>query len=85
MITGRHFGLGALCLSLVGLAIAAETQPPPPARPAQVSTPDSIPADEAAAKHLKRTACLKDAKTKKLVGAQRSAYVKTCLETGAST
>jgi hypothetical protein len=34
---------------------------------------------DAAEKHAKRTACLKDAKSKKLVGAQRTAYVKDCM------
>ena len=37
--------------------------------------PPSTPAGDAAAK---RTACLKDAKAKKLVGAVRDTYVKNC-------
>jgi hypothetical protein len=41
-------------------------------------------ADEAAARHAKRTACLKNARLKKLVGAQRTSYVKDCLEPPAS-
>jgi hypothetical protein len=36
-------------------------------------------ADEAAARHAKRTACLKNARLKKLVGEQRTSYVKDCL------
>jgi len=36
-------------------------------------------AAEAAARHAKRTACLKEAKSKKLVGANRNAYVKDCM------
>ncbi len=40
--------------------------------------PPSTPAGDAAAKHAKRTACLKDAKAKKLVGAVRDTYVKNC-------
>jgi len=36
-------------------------------------------ADEAAARHAKRTACLKNARVKKLVGAQRTSYVKQCM------
>jgi psiF repeat len=34
--------------------------------------------NDAAAKHAKRTACLKEARAKKLVGAQRTAYIKDC-------
>ena len=34
-----------------------------------------------AARHAKRTECLKQAKAKKLVGEDRTAYVKTCLAT----
>jgi hypothetical protein len=55
---------------------------PAPAAPA-ASTPvaaNTAGADsDAAAKHAKRTACLKDAKTKKLLGAQKTAYVKDCV------
>jgi hypothetical protein len=35
--------------------------------------------NEAAARHAKRTACLSQARAKKLVGAQRTAYVKGCI------
>jgi hypothetical protein len=34
--------------------------------------------NDAAAKHAKRTACLKEARAKKLVGAQKTAYIKDC-------
>ena len=38
------------------------------------------PADnEAAAKHAKLTACLKDAKSKKLIGEQKAAFIKECV------
>lgn len=36
-------------------------------------------AGDAAAKHAKRTACLKDAKSKKLVGAEKTAFLKDCI------
>jgi hypothetical protein len=36
-------------------------------------------AGDAAAKHAKRTACLKDAKAKKLVGVEKNAFVKNCI------
>lgn len=34
---------------------------------------------DAAARHAKRTACLKQAKTKKLVGAAKTAFIKNCV------
>jgi hypothetical protein len=37
------------------------------------------PASDAAAKHAKRTACLKNAKTKKLVGADKTSFLKACI------
>ena len=38
---------------------------------------------DAADKHAKRTACLKDAKTKKLLGAQKTAFLKDCMSADA--
>jgi len=49
---------------------AAKTAPPPLS---------ASPSGDAAAKHAKRTACLKDAKTKKLVGADKTAFLKNCI------
>jgi hypothetical protein len=50
------------------------------APPAAKTAPSGTTADgDAAAKHAKRTACLKNAKTKKLLGAQKSAYIKDCI------
>jgi hypothetical protein len=46
----------------------------PPAQPAATPAPDG----DAAAKHARRTACLKEAKTKKLVGARKAAFIKDC-------
>jgi hypothetical protein len=48
------------------------------------ATPASPPAatpppGDAAAKHAKRTACLKDAKAKKLVGAEKTAFLRDCI------
>jgi hypothetical protein len=37
------------------------------------------PSSDAAERHAKRTACLKEAKSKKLVGAQKTAYLKDCM------
>jgi psiF repeat len=61
---------------------SAKTPAPPPAPLPAAQKAATAPAsidNDAPARHLKRTACLKDAKTKKLVGAQRTAYVKGCM------
>jgi hypothetical protein len=58
-------------------ASAPAKQPAPPATPP--AAPAAIADNDAAARHAKRTACLKDAREKKLVGAQRTAYVKQCV------
>jgi hypothetical protein len=81
-----------LCLTLAVLAAGTawslqapppQTHPNPPpaaAAPAKPPAPASSTADnEAAARHAKRTACLGQARAKKLVGAQRNAYVKSCV------
>jgi hypothetical protein len=57
---------------------------PGTAEPGAAATPASPPAatpppGDAAAKHAKRTACLKDAKAKKLVGAEKTAFLKDCI------
>lgn len=45
-------------------------------------TPAAAAASDAAAKkHAKRTACLKDAKSKKLVGADKTLFLKNCMAT----
>ncbi len=84
-----------ICLALAyvvgGSLLAAAASGASPARlpasapPAAAQRPAALPAagtsidNDAPARHARRTACLKDAKTKKLVGAQRSAYVKDCM------
>ncbi len=69
----------ALCLNLLPAALLFAAAPP--------STQGSAPASEvaaqngdAAAKHAKRTACLKDAKARKLVGAAKTTFLKHCLD-----
>jgi hypothetical protein len=69
------FAAGALCLSLVGIA----SQPEPPKAPDPSTASAAPPSNEDAVRHAKRTACLKDAKAKKLVGADRSVFVKECI------
>ena len=69
------FAAGAVCLSLVGIA----SQPAPPKAPETATV--AAAGSEDAAKHAKRTACLKEAKSKKLIGADRSAFLKDCIGT----
>jgi psiF repeat len=58
-------------------AAAPGTVAPPAAKTAPAPS-SAAPSGDAAAKHAKRTACLKDAKTKKLVGADKTAFLKSC-------
>jgi hypothetical protein len=67
----------AICLE------AASADAPQPVTPAASAIPaangsNSASANDAAAKHAKRTACLQEAKTKKLLGADKTAYLKSC-------
>jgi surface antigen len=82
------FTASALCLSiLVFAAQQATSQAPAPstaapatAMPASAATPASTAAaGDAAAKHAQRTACLKEAKTRKLLGAEKTAFLKDCI------
>jgi hypothetical protein len=51
-----------------------------PAAPATSPAPAAGPmSSDAAAKHAKRTACLKEAKTKKLMGADKTSFLKNCI------
>jgi len=70
------FAAGAVCVSLVGIASQPETPKAPD--PATVAS-SGMSANEDAAKHTKRTACLKDAKARKLIGADRSTFLKDCI------
>jgi hypothetical protein len=75
------FAASALCLSLSVFAFASagsQTPAPSTASPSTESAP--LAADAAAAKHAKRTACLKEAKVKKLAGADKSAFLKDCMD-----
>ena len=78
--------LPAIAVFLVLLSIAVNlamgSSGPQASPPANVpASPASAPAAEgdAAAKHAKRTACIKSAKEKKLVGAQKAAFIKECM------
>ena len=69
-------------------AVAPFAAPPTPAdapaaapttAAAAPGTPAAAPPSDAAAKHTKRTACLKNARAKKLVGADKTSFLKTCI------
>ncbi len=66
----------ALYMGLYAIVPGFVTAPAVVAAPATAPTASS---GDAAAKHAKRTACLKDAKVKKLVGAARTEFVKNCI------
>jgi hypothetical protein len=70
------FAAGAVCLSLVG--IASQPEPPKTSDAAIVASAGTAD-NEDAAKHAKRTACLKEAKSKKLLGPDRTAFLKDCM------
>jgi hypothetical protein len=67
----RFSTLVAVCLLPICGAFAAEPPPSPPAPAAATS--------DAATRHAKRAACLKEAKAKKLVGAEKTSFLKSCI------
>ena len=77
----------SVCVSPFGVAAAAPsgnvakaTSPKAvPAAAVPPAAPADVPASDAAARHAKRTACLKQAKAKKLVGAQKNSFIKDCV------
>jgi hypothetical protein len=71
---------------IVSIGLALGAGPPAAAQsaaPATASAEAAGNASDAAEKHTRRTACLKDAKSKKLVGAQKTAFLKDCISTDA--
>jgi len=70
---------------LLAMSPSYAAAPPTAAAPPSAAAPSAPPdgggasADAAAALHTKRTACLKQAKAKKLVGAQKTAFIKDCV------
>ena len=90
------FAASALCLGALGLGLLAlgdqpATPRPPastapaaapttPASAATVAAAPSTVAGDAAARHVKRTGCLKDAKARKLIGAEKATFLKTCID-----
>jgi hypothetical protein len=82
------FAANTLCFGLMAMAQPVLSQTVTPgagtssAAPAaaSVTTVNAAPTSDAAAKHAKRTACLKDAKSKKLMGADKTAFLKNCID-----
>jgi len=65
---------------MAALPAPSQTSSPAVVAPAPQASASTLPTSDAAAKHAKRTACLKDAKTKKLVGADKTAFLKNCID-----
>ena len=83
-----RFATLAAAVALSLSAVTAFAAPPTPAdAPAATAataaaapgTPAAAPPSDAAAKHAKRTACLKNARAKKLVGADKTSFLETCI------
>jgi hypothetical protein len=80
--------IAALCLLFSPLGSNAASAPDtastapaaaPPASASPAAAPPATAADnDAAAKHAKRTACIKKARAKKLVGDEKTAFIKDC-------
>ena len=62
-----------------GTAAPAATPAPSTPTAANLEAGTGTPAGEAAAKHAKRTACLKTAKANKLVGAEKMSFLRACV------
>jgi psiF repeat len=79
----RNFSIVAvaICAALSAVAAGAASAPRADATAGVIGLPTPAPAasGDAAAKHAKRTACLKEAKTKKLVGADKTSFLKSCI------
>jgi hypothetical protein len=67
------------CSMLLAPLAGASTAGVPAAPEGVAPAAAGAPASDAAARHAKRTICLKQAKDKKLVGAAKTAFIKTCL------
>ncbi len=68
----------ALAGCLMALATAASAHPVPAPAPPAPATQAAGDATDAAAKHARRTACLRQARAKKLLGGQRASFLNAC-------
>lgn len=77
----------AICLSISAVVAGFTSAPASDAPASTVSAapqasagkPAASVSGDAAARHAKRTACLKDAKTRKLVAAEKASFLKNCI------
>lgn len=73
----------ALLIAVAALTGSWAAEPPATATPPAAIPPDPAGAstadNEAAARHAKRTACINQARAKKLVGAKKTAFIKGCI------
>jgi hypothetical protein len=73
----------AVCLSLSAVARSHAAAPPAPRADTTTTPPRADtaapPSSDAAARHAKRRACLKDARAKKLIGADKTSFLKACI------
>ncbi|MDP9011616.1 MAG: hypothetical protein M3O41_02960 [Pseudomonadota bacterium] len=75
----RAVGLCLMLPGAVGAASPAAAQTASGTAPTAVAPAATVgSASDAAARHAKRTECLKEAKAKKLVGADKSSFLKDC-------
>jgi hypothetical protein len=74
------FAASVLCLGLSVADLSSADSPAPAPATSTATGAAPLAADAAAAKHAKRTACLKQAKAKKLLGADKSAFLKDCMD-----
>lgn len=80
----RATAVSLCCLMPLSLTWAVPPTAAPPTAPTKAPATTAAPtadgfAAAAAARHAKRTACLKEAKAKKLVGSSKNAYIQDCL------
>jgi hypothetical protein len=75
----RIFPTMAAALGLCLLPVAGGFADTPTAQTANAPASTAPVSGDAAAKHAKRTVCLKSAKTKKLVGADKTSFLKSCI------
>jgi hypothetical protein len=81
MRSGFPAAVVCLALSLAGVPAPAAAPPAPAAAAPVPATSSATTGSDAADRHAKRTACIKDAKTKKLHGPDKTAYIKNCAAT----
>ena len=76
-----RLALAASALCLISLVFAGQPATSQTSPPATAQSPATAPVNgDAAAKHAKRTACLRETKAKKLVGAEKTAFLKNCID-----